>query len=109
MPGPQTARSLGLLEPAVVDYQVEPAVAVDVAHAGAVVKLFPLARLGQRVKRPRLAGFLPIGLEPTPATLPVTDELRPPIAVEIDQCRRLALHAFEGIVFLPSGPVRARV
>src|SRR5205814_5913974 len=64
-----------LLEPAVVEDQVEAAVAVDVGDAGAVIKLVVVAGGGDGLEAPGLRRVGPVGGEHAPAIVPVADEL----------------------------------
>ena len=62
-----------LLPPAVVQDEIEPAIAIHVAHAGAVMELIPMTFGGDRSEVPRCGGGRPIGLNDTPLILPMGD------------------------------------
>src|ERR1041384_83260 len=91
----------GLLPPAVVEEEVEAAVAIHIADAGAVMELLPLALRGDGLEFPRLLRRGRIRLYKSPLILPMRDQLRPAVAVHIEKRRRLAFDALEDEMLLP--------
>src|SRR5207249_4541944 len=90
-----------LLEPAIVDDDVEPAIAIDISYARAVVKLHNVALAADADKLPRLGRIGPVRPDPSPAAQPVRDQLWLAIAINIAELRRLAIDHLEDQMLLP--------
>ena len=66
---------------------IDTPIAVYVAHTSAMIKLRPILFLANGSKPPRLFRLFWNGLHVSPSPVPVTDNLRNPIAVKIAERR----------------------
>ena len=94
-------RSRRLLEPAVLDQDVAPAVAVDVADAQPVAERLRRVLLRDGVKLPGFERLRPVDRGVAEVAVVRADQLGPLVAHDVQELRRLVRHRVEHLVLGP--------